>query len=169
MIPRQSDVISYYIGLFLYRLLYRWKPIHLCFLSYSPSLPRTEILSHSAHCLNIVTLSFPRPLSCIPFLSLFLHFLSSPLPTPAVFHLNISSSCLAASAACQVSSRSQGPTLKWSMEVIFRGVCVCVCVRKREPEREKERGGDEKERQLGWGLRHRVEIRSEKVEKTWEW
>lgn len=71
------------------------------------------------------------------FLSLFLRFLSSPLPTPAVFHLNISSSCLAASAACQVSSRSQGPTLKWSMEVIFRGVCVCVW----EEEKNRKRKG----------------------------
>lgn len=98
-------------------------------------LPRNP--SHSAHHLNIVTLSFPCPLSCINFsLPLFPppFFTSS---TPAVFHLNISSSCLAASVACQVSSRSQGPTVKWSTEVIFRGVCV----RKRETERERERGG----------------------------
>lgn len=138
MIPRQSNVISYYIGIFLFRLLCRWKQIHLHFLSHGPLFAKKRNPSHSAHHLNIVTLSFPRPLSYIPF------SLSSPPPfftssTPAVFHLNISSSCLAASTACQVSSRSQGPTLKWSTEVIFRGVCV----RKRERQKEKRKG-------VGW-------------------
>lgn len=43
-----------------------------------------------------------------------------------------------------------------------------MCEKGRDGKREGERGWDEKEKQLGWGLRHRVVIRSEKVEKTWE-
>lgn len=128
------------------------------------SLPRKEIL-HILLTIRISSLSLFLIL-CPVFLSLPLFplsFFSS--SNPAIFHLNISSSCLAASAACQVSSRSQSPTLKWSMEVVFR----VVCVRKRETDREKEKGWDEKEKLLGWGLRHRVVIGSEKVEKTWEW
>lgn len=93
----------------------------------SPSEYRHSLLPSSSVLYSFLTLFSP------------LAFFTS--STPAVFHLNISSSCLAASAACQVSSRSQGPTLKWSMEVIFRGVCV----RRRETKREKGKGWDEKE------------------------
>lgn len=113
----------------------------------SPSQPRKENPSHSARHLSILTLSYTRPLYRV---SSSLLFPISPLPfftspTLAVFHLNISSSCLAASAACQVSSRSQGPTLKWSMEVIFRGVCV----------RRQKRGEKKKKERKGGGLRRR--------------
>lgn len=61
-----------------------------------------------------------------------------------------------------MSSRSQGPTLKWSMEVIFRGECV------RGDRTRKGKRLDEREKQLDWALRHRGVIGSEKVEKTWE-
>lgn len=79
---------------------------------------------------------------------------------PADFHLNISSSCLAASVACQVSSRSGDLTLKWSMEGIFS-----VC--ERADRRAKAKDWVEMEMQHGQALRHRPVIGSEKVEKTW--
>lgn len=81
------------------------------------------------------------------------------LSAPAASHLNISSSCLAASAARQVSSRSEDPTLKWSMEGLFS-----VCVRADGRLKAK---GREPETPLHQALRHRPLIGSEKVEKTW--
>lgn len=70
---------------------------------------------HSARRLN--TASLLSPSSVLYSLLSILH--SPPFSfclftsyTPAIFHLNILSSCLAASAACQVSSRSVGPDIK---------------------------------------------------------
>ena len=100
------------------------------FIFCSPSEYRLSLLSYV---LCPVFLSLP--LFPLPFFTSF---------TPAVFHLNISSSCLAASVACQVSSRSQGPTLKWSTGVIFRGVCEKERDWKRKP-----KGWDEK-REAAW-------------------
>lgn len=142
MIPRQRDVHSilvYFPGATL-----QVKGLSSALIvKRPPSSPRKENPSHSARHPSILTLSYTCPLYRV---SSSLLFPISPLPfftspTLAVFHLNISSSCLAASAACQVSSRSQGPTLKWSMEVIFRGVCV---------RRQKDGGGGEKKKEKGW-------------------
>lgn len=157
---KQRDLMLYWpisLQAFSYS---RWKLIHPHVLSHGPVFCQEKKSFTFCSTSERHTLSFPCPLPlCLPLFCLFSPSSVFTSPTPAVFHLNISSSCLAAYAACQVSSRSQGPTLKWSTEVIFRGVCA----RKKDAEREK--GGMRRRS----GLRRRVVIRSEKVEETWEW
>lgn len=59
-----------------------------------------------------------------------------------------------------MSSGSEDPTLKWSMEGLF-SVCVLA------DGRLKAKGWVEPETPLDQALRHRPVIGSEKVEKTW--